>query len=136
MTTRAPRAYHVRFRVEESRQCVSDDPKRLPLLATSISAIGVVFGDIGTSPLYALRACFAGITGVAVTTPNVLGILSLIFWSLLLVISVKYVGIILRVDNNGEGGVLALTTRVLNERPLFAAGAVSTLGLMGCALFY
>ncbi|MEJ1963388.1 MAG: KUP/HAK/KT family potassium transporter [Gammaproteobacteria bacterium] len=108
------------------------DGKR-SLTALSIAATGVVFGDIGTSPLYALRACFSG---VAVTLPNVLGILSLIFWSLLLVISVKYVSIILRVDNNGEGGVLALTTRVLNERPLLASGVISTVGLMGCALFY
>lgn len=107
-----------------------------PLLALSIAATGVVFGDIGTSPLYALRACFADVAGMDVTVPNVLGILSLIFWSLLLVISVKYVSIILRVDNNGEGGVLALTTRVLNERPHFAVVAISTLGLIGCALFY
>ena len=109
---------------------------RRSLIVLSIAATGVVFGDIGTSPLYALRACFSGLSGVAVTVPNVLGILSLIFWSILLVISVKYVSIILRVDNNGEGGVLALTTRVLNERPLLAPVAISTVGLMGCALFY
>ena len=65
-----------------------------------------------------------------------LGVLSLIFWSLLLVISVKYVGIILRADNNGEGGVLALTTRVLNERPVRGTAAIAMLGLIGCALFY
>src|SRR6185369_445863 len=94
------------------------------------------FGDIVTSPLYSLRMCFVGVEGMDVTVPNVLGILSLIFWSLLLVISVKYVSIILRVDNNGEGGVLALTTRVLNERPHFAVVAISTLGIAGCALFY
>ena len=106
------------------------------LISLSIATTGVVFGDIGTSPLYALRACFSGVAGTEVTLPNVLGILSLIFWSLLLVISVKYVSIILRMDNNGEGGVLALMTRVLNERPLLAPGAISTLGLIGCALFY
>src|SRR5919197_6744956 len=87
----------------------------------SIAAMGVVFGDIGTSPLYALRACFSDVAGVTVNTSSVLGILSLIFWSLLLVISVKYVSIILRADNDGEGGGLALTTRVLNERPVLAA---------------
>ncbi len=102
----------------------------------AVAAAGVVFGDIGTSPLYALRACFASVAGSDVTLPNVLGILSLIFWSLLIVISVKYVSIILRIDNNGEGGVLALTTRVLNERPLSAASVIATLGLIGCALFY
>ena len=114
---------------------VHPDEKR-SLLALSVAATGVVFGDIGTSPLYAFRACFSGVAGVNVSVPNVLGVLSLIFWSLLLVISIKYVSIILRVDNNGEGGVLALTTRVLNERPLLAPGVISTLGLIGCALFY
>ncbi|HVY82691.1 MAG TPA: KUP/HAK/KT family potassium transporter [Steroidobacteraceae bacterium] len=102
----------------------------------SIAAMGVVFGDIGTSPLYALRACFSDVVGVPVTVPSVLGVLSLIFWSLLLVISVKYVGIILRADNDGEGGVLALTTRVLNERPIRNPATIATLGLIGCALFY
>ena len=98
--------------------------------------MGVVFGDIGTSPLYALRACFSDVAGVEVNTANVLGILSLIFWSLALVISVKYIGIILRADNDGEGGVLALTTRVLNERPMRGTATIATLGLIGCALFY
>jgi len=98
--------------------------------------MGVVFGDIGTSPLYALRACFSDVAGVSVNAPSVLGILSLIFWSLLLVISVKYVGIILRADNDGEGGVLALTTRVLNEMPMRGTAVIATLGLIGCALFY
>jgi KUP system potassium uptake protein len=105
-------------------------------LKLSIVAMGVVFGDIGTSPLYALRACFSDVAGVAVNHANVLGILSLIFWSLTLVISIKYIGIILRADNNGEGGVLALTTRVLSERPLRHATAIATVGLIGCALFY
>ena len=105
-------------------------------LAVSVAAMGVVFGDIGTSPLYALRACFSDVAGVSVDAPSVLGILSLIFWSLLLVISVKYVGIILRADHHGEGGVLALTTRVINERPLLGATAIGTVGLIGCALFY
>jgi KUP system potassium uptake protein len=102
----------------------------------SLSAMGVVFGDIGTSPLYALRACFSDVAGVSVNPASVLGVLSLIFWSLALVISVKYIGIILRADNDGEGGVLALTTRVLNERPVRGSAAIATLGLIGCALFY
>jgi KUP system potassium uptake protein len=105
-------------------------------LPLSVAAIGVVFGDIGTSPLYALRACFSDVAGVSVNESTVLGILSLVFWSLALVISVKYVGIMLRADNHGEGGVLALTTRVLNERPMQGAAAIATLGLIGCALFY
>jgi KUP system potassium uptake protein len=98
--------------------------------------MGVVFGDIGTSPLYALRACFSDVAGVSVTPASVLGILSLIFWSLALVISVKYVSIILRADNDGEGGVLALMTRVLNECPVRGASVIAVLGLIGCALFY
>src|SRR5882672_2142618 len=104
--------------------------------ALSVAAMGVVFGDIGTSPLYALRACFSYVAGVSVSPSSVLGILSLIFCSLALVISIKYVSIILRADNDGEGGVLALTTRVLNERPMRGTGAIAALGLIGCALFY
>ena len=109
---------------------------KLRTAALSVAAMGVVFGDIGTSPLYALRACFSDAAGVSVSASSVLGILSLIFWSLALVISVKYVSIILRADNEGEGGVLALTTRVLNERPMRGTAAIATLGLIGCALFY
>jgi KUP system potassium uptake protein len=107
----------------------SGEAERVPL-ALSVAAVGVVFGDIGTSPLYTLRACFAGLG------PSVLGVLSLIFWSLALVISVKYVGIILRADNRGEGGVLALTTLVLAENPHRAPKQIAIIGLMGCALFY
>ena len=109
---------------------------KLRTAALSVAAMGVVFGDIGTSPLYALRACFSDAAGVSVSASSVLGILSLIFWSLALVISLKYVSIILRADNDGEGGVLALTTRVLNERPMRGTTAIATLGLIGCALFY
>jgi KUP system potassium uptake protein len=120
----------------QTKSSVNGEARVPSTLALPLAATGVVFGDIGTSPLYALRACFSDIAGVRVDAPSVLGILSLIFWSLLLVISIKYVGIMLRADNNGEGGVLALTTRLLNERPLLGAGAVATLGLVGCALFY
>ena len=79
------------------------------LAALSIAALGVVFGDIGTSPLYAIRECFHGEYGIAATTPNILGVLSLIFWSLIIIVTVKYLTIIMRADNDGEGGVLALT---------------------------
>lgn len=105
-------------------------------IALSIAAVGVVFGDIGTSPLYSLRACFAGIGTANVNEQTVLGVLSLIFWSLALVISVKYIGIILRADNRGEGGVLALTTLVLSEDPHRAPKLIAILGLIGSALFY
>lgn len=105
-------------------------------IALSVAAVGVVFGDIGTSPLYSLRACFAGLGSGAVNHHTVLGVLSLIFWSLTLVISVKYIGIILRADNRGEGGVLALTTLVLSENPHRLPKIIAILGLVGCALFY
>src|SRR5687768_9001649 len=78
-----------------------------------LTALGVVFGDIGTSPLYAFRECFAPVHGIAVTADNVIGLLSLILWSLMLVISIKYVGIIMKSDNRGEGGVLALSALLL-----------------------
>ncbi|MBU3936630.1 MAG: KUP/HAK/KT family potassium transporter, partial [Proteobacteria bacterium] len=82
------------------------------LTTLSLAALGVVFGDIGTSPLYAMRECFHGEYGIAVTAGNVLGVLSLIFWALLLIVSIKYLGFILRADNEGEGGVLALTALI------------------------
>ena len=76
--------------------------------ALTLSALGVVFGDIGTSPLYAMRECFSPHYNIPVTTDNVLGILSLIIWSLISVVSVKYILFVLRADNKGEGGILAL----------------------------
>ncbi len=82
------------------------------LTTLSLAALGVVFGDIGTSPLYAMRECFHGEYGIAATAANVLGVLSLIFWALLLIVSIKYLGFILRADNEGEGGVLALTALI------------------------
>src|ERR1700730_5731504 len=83
------------------------------LAPMALAALGVVFGDIGTSPLYAMSACFVG-PGIAVTPERVLGVLSLIFWSLVLVILLKYVTVVLNADNKGEGGVLALTALVIN----------------------
>ncbi len=102
----------------------------------ALGALGVVYGDIGTSPLYAFRSCFAGIEDMHPTPANVLGILSLIFWSLTTVISVMYAGFILRADNRGEGGVLALMELVRARRAWLPASAVVTLGLFGAALFF
>ena len=102
-----------------------------------LSALGVVFGDIGTSPLYALRECFHPHNGLAVNEINILGLLSLILWSLVLVISVKYVAFVLRADNNGEGGVLALSTllsHTTHNSKLWAP--IAMLGLFGAALFF
>ena len=100
-------------------------------------ALGVVFGDIGTSPLYALRECFNPEHGIAVNEANILGLLSLILWSLVLVISIKYVGIVLRADNRGEGGVLALSTLVSTATTNWKLWTpVSAVGLFGAALFF
>ncbi|MGH8263097.1 MAG: potassium transporter Kup, partial [Steroidobacteraceae bacterium] len=101
-----------------------------------IAALGVVFGDIGTSPLYAMRACLTAGGSNEVNPATVYGVLSLIFWALALTISAKYMAIVLRSDNRGEGGVLALTALVGVERPGSTALLVAILGLAGCALFY
>jgi KUP system potassium uptake protein len=109
-------------------------------VALGIAALGVVYGDIGTSPLYALRECFHGPHAVAVNPVNVLGVLSLVVWSLVLVVSVKYVIVLLRADNRGEGGILALMTLVTDPRPrsfrLRGGSILLLLGLFAAALLY
>lgn len=103
-----------------------------------IAATGVVYGDIGTSPLYTLKEVFSGHYGVEVNHDGVLGILSLILWSLIWVVSLKYVVFMLRADNEGEGGVMALTAlvqRATASKPKLSAALV-LLGLFGAALFY
>ncbi len=108
-----------------------------PLSRATLGALGVVYGDIGTSPLYALREAAAAAGGAA-NAATVLGIVSLIFWSLLLVISIKYVVLILRADNDGEGGILSLVALV--QRRIGTAGVwagrLISLGVLGAALFY
>jgi len=102
-----------------------------------LAALGVVFGDIGTSPLYAFRECFLPERGIGVNQANVLGLLSLILWAMVLIISVKYVGIVLRADNRGEGGVLALGTLLSSaSRNWRLWTPVSAVGLFGAALFF
>ena len=95
------------------------DSARLPahssapgLAGMSLAALGVVYGDIGTSPLYAVQAAFGQAGGLPVEAGAVFGVLSLIFWSLVVVVSFKYVGLIMRADNRGEGGILALSALV------------------------
>jgi len=112
--------------------------KRLTFL--TLTALGVVYGDIGTSPLYALRECFRPEYGILPTTANVLGVLSLILWSLILVVSVKYIVFILRADNNGEGGILALLALLLQQARRTGDSrsrlVLVALGLFGAALLY
>ncbi|HEY7461695.1 MAG TPA: KUP/HAK/KT family potassium transporter [Gemmatimonadota bacterium] len=109
------------------------------MLGLAFGALGVVYGDIGTSPLYALKACFniAG-GGVAPTPENVFGVLSLVLWSLVLVVSVKYIGFVMRADNRGEGGILALLALAAptRESRLPYRRALVLLGLFGAALLY
>jgi len=101
-----------------------------------LGALGVVFGDIGTSPLYALRECFLAHPDIALTHDNIFGILSLVFWSLILIIAVKYVGIVMRADNKGEGGVLALSTLLVSASKNWRLWSpVAALGVFGAALF-
>ncbi len=109
------------------------------LAKLSIAALGVVYGDIGTSPLYAMKACFAKSHGVEVSHANVLGIVSLFFWSLILVVVLKYIAFVMRADNRGEGGVLALVALLvpkLGEARSKKLAAYVVLGLFGAALFY
>jgi KUP system potassium uptake protein len=103
----------------------------------TLAAIGVVYGDIGTSPLYAFKECFALAHGLRPERAEILGVLSLIFWSIMLVVSLKYVIFMMRADNRGEGGslaLLAIATRVTKNRPL--ASAIAVLGIFAAALFY
>lgn len=104
-----------------------------------LAALGVVYGDIGTSPLYALRECFYGEHGIPLNSDNIFGILSLIFWSLILIISLKYLLFIMRADNQGEGGILALMQLVLPDeknRKKFKRHLILAIGLFGAALLY
>jgi KUP system potassium uptake protein len=99
----------------------------------------VVYGDIGTSPLYALRECFHGEHGILPSHDNVLGVLSLVFWALVLIISIKYLVFVMRADNRGEGGILALTSLVphdLREHGLERRWLLTALSLFGAALLY
>jgi len=104
----------------------------------ALAALGVVYGDIGTSPLYAFKEAFAGTHGLTPTEPNVLAALSALFWAMMLIISIKYVWVMLKFDNNGEGGVLALTA--LANRSIQGASrwklVIVTAGIFAAALFY
>jgi KUP system potassium uptake protein len=116
----------------------STAPRGKYLALLSLTALGIVYGDIGTSPLYAVRESFLPAHGIAVSRGNVLGVLSLIFWSLILVISIKYLVFILRADNRGEGGILALASLATPMGVRHRGGRVGliALGLFGTALLY
>ncbi len=113
-----------------------DDKNRA--LALSLAALGIVYGDIGTSPLYAFKQCFSGDNRIAVIPENVLGVLSLIVWALIIVVSIKYLLFVLKADNNGEGGIIALVA-LLNPwtaAPGTARNTLMIMGLFGAALLF
>jgi KUP system potassium uptake protein len=112
-------------------------PTGKALAALAFSALGVVYGDIGTSPLYAIKECFSGHHSVPPTPENVIGVLSLIFWSINFIVSFKYIGVVLRADNRGEGGIFALLAQVRpHARPDASRIVLIMLGLFGAALLY
>ena len=112
-------------------------PRGRALAGLAFTALGVVYGDIGTSPLYALKECFSGHHSIAPTPNNVLGVMSLVFWSLNFIVSFKYVSFVLRADNRGEGGILALLALVRPlTRPKGTRVMLIALGLFGAALLY
>ncbi len=113
-------------------------PRGRYLFILSLAALGVVYGDIGTSPLYAMRECFHGPHAITPSASNILGVLSLVFWALVIVISIKYLVFVLRADNHGEGGILSLTALATPIRP---SGRTEhffliMLGIFGAALLY
>jgi KUP system potassium uptake protein len=113
-------------------------PHNQSFAVLAVAVLGVVYGDIGTSPIYALRECFAGKNPIPVTPDNVLGVLSLIFWTLILVISLKYMVYILRADNRGEGGTFALLALLRPDRnqQRRSRRALILLGLLGASMLY
>lgn len=119
------------------------DTRRRAALALHVAAIGIVFGDIGTSPLYTIRQCFDPLVGLKPEPDDILGAVSLVFWSITLVVSLKYVFFVMRADNRGEGGILALAALTLDtlsgkkKRVRFLPPTVIVaLGMVGAALFY
>jgi KUP system potassium uptake protein len=127
--------------VAEAPHAPDDHARAAPhggaLAALALGALGVVYGDIGTSPLYALKECFSGRHGVDPTAQNVLGVLSLVFWAMTFVVTFKYLSFVMRADNRGEGGVLALQALVSRKDPNRRSRKVLLLlGIFGAALLY
>ncbi|MGJ8525487.1 Low affinity potassium transport system protein kup [Halomonadaceae bacterium LMG 33818] len=125
------------IKMTEDEPTLSISPREESCVGLMIAAIGVVFGDIGTSPLYALREVLTGGYGVAVNTTGILGVLSLIFWALVWVVGFKYLLFVTRADNHGEGGILALMTLVRSAvKKRRSKHLLVLLGLAGAALLY
>ncbi len=123
---------------EAHKRALPATPHSDSMAVLAVAVLGVVYGDIGTSPIYALRECFAGKNPIPVTADNVLGILSLMFWTLIMVISVKYMAYVLRADNRGEGGTFALLALLRPERDQArrARRFLILLGVLGASMLY
>ncbi|MDR5750814.1 MULTISPECIES: potassium transporter Kup [unclassified Caballeronia] len=112
--------------------------RKQPLPTLALAAIGIVFGDIGTSPLYALKEAFSPSHGIGLSDASILGVISLLFWAIVIVVAIKYVLFVMRADNNGEGGVLALMTLALRtfSNTGRISGILMMLGIFGACMFY
>ncbi|WP_087631176.1 potassium transporter Kup [Caballeronia telluris] len=112
--------------------------RKQPLPTLALAAIGIVFGDIGTSPLYALKEAFSPSHGIGLSDASILGVISLLFWAIVIVVAIKYVLFVMRADNNGEGGVLALMTLALRtfSNTGRMSGILMMLGIFGACMFY
>jgi KUP system potassium uptake protein len=117
---------------------LSADNKKAGLAGLTLAAVGIVYGDIGTSPLYTMKAVFDPTHGLALTTPNLVGIISLILWGLTLILSLKYVSLVLRANNRGEGGIMALMALALNSVTKHSRWyfPLMVLGVFGATMFY
>ena len=131
--------YHiVRCNKTKTGAILTSEHKKSGLVGLTLAAVGIVYGDIGTSPLYTLKTVFDPAHGLAVTHNNLLGIVSLIFWGLTLIVSLKYVTLVLRADNRGEGGIMALMALVLSSVSKSSRWHVPlmVIGVFGATLFY
>jgi KUP system potassium uptake protein len=120
------------------RKLTTEQNKKNKLIALTLAAVGIVYGDIGTSPLYTLKTIFDPTHGLALNSANLLGVISLIFWGLTIIVSLKYVTLVLRADNRGEGGIMALMALALGSVSKGSRVYVALLmtGVFGAALFY
>jgi KUP system potassium uptake protein len=119
-------------------EILASQHKKSSVAALTLAAVGIVYGDIGTSPLYTLKTIFDPTHGLALNLPNLLGIVSLIFWGLTMIVSLKYVTLVLRADNRGEGGIMALMALALNSVTRFSRWhyPLMVIGVFGATMFY
>ena len=131
--------YHiVRCNKTKTGATLTSEHKKSGLAGMTLAAVGIVYGDIGTSPLYTLKTVFDPAHGLALSHENLLGIVSLIFWGLTLIVSLKYVTLVLRADNRGEGGIMALMALVLSSVSRLSRWhfPLMVIGVFGATLFY